>query len=95
MLNQMRQWQNAFTLTLILICVGIGLSHNIEAALNVDHGEHCSICVSGNYPPVISGDETLFTAHKVSSAFVIALPPPAHSKTTWPDYTSRAPPLLV
>ncbi|UZE95485.1 hypothetical protein [Alkalimarinus alittae] len=94
MLKQMRQWQNALTLTLVLICVGIGLSHNIEAALALDHGEHCSICISGNTPPVTISDATLVNTAINCAVFETSRPTPAYPIALWPDYSSRAPPLV-
>lgn len=94
MFKQMRHWQNAFTITLVLLCVGVGLSHNIEAALNADHGEHCSICLSGNTTPCISNEISSLDYPKIGDYFVIAPLRFAHHNATWPDYTTRAPPLV-
>ena len=94
MLKQMRQWQNAFTITLVLMCVGVGLSHNIEAALNSDHGEHCSICISGNSSPVISNALTSLDNLIINTGFALAAPRLAYKNALWPDYTTRAPPLV-
>ncbi|MFD2229376.1 hypothetical protein [Alkalimarinus sediminis] len=94
MLKQMRQWQNAFTITLMLMCVSIGLSHNIEAALNLDHGEHCSICISGNSAPVISNEPISLDNLHFDSVFGTESPRLAYSCASWPGYSTRAPPLV-
>lgn len=94
MLKQMRHWQNAFTFTLIIMCIGIGLSHNIEAALDSDHGEHCSICISAGNIPVIPLETILWGEQIVSTAFEIVRSAPAYRNAIWPNYTTRAPPLV-
>lgn len=94
MLKQMRHWQTAFTITLVLMCLGISLSHNIEAALSADHGEHCSICVSGNSSPVIPNEVTSLGNIIAGTVFEVALPTFAYKNIVWPDYATRAPPLV-
>lgn len=94
MLKQMRHWQNALTITLVLMCVGIGLSHNIEAALSSDHGEQCSICISGHSSPVISNEINTLDHVTTGAVFDITHPALTYKKAIWPDYATRAPPLV-
>jgi len=94
MFKQMRKWQNAFTITLILMCVGIGLSHNIEAALASDHGEHCSICVSGNSTPAIFNEAASLDFNIAEPLLETPSIACGYKNHAWPDYTTRAPPLV-
>lgn len=94
MLKQMRQWQNAFTFTLVLMCIGVGLSHNIEASLSPEHGEHCSICISGNCTPVAPYDISSWGHNLSITVFQTKSSIPAYKNAVWPYYTTRAPPLV-
>ncbi|WP_250656935.1 hypothetical protein [Alkalimarinus coralli] len=94
MFKQMRQWQNAFTITLILLCVGIGIGHNIEATLDSDHGEHCSICISGNSSPAVSNLTTPLDNFAAAAIINTASTSSAYQRQEWPGYATRAPPLV-
>ena len=94
MFKQIRQWQNAFTITLILMCVGVGLGHHIEAALDSDHSEQCTICILGSSPPVVSSDAFLVNHHPTRSIIETTLPSAPYQHMVWPGYSTRAPPLV-
>ena len=93
MLKQIRQWQNAFTITLILMCVGIGLGHDIDAALDQNHGELCSICIFGNTPALLSA-EISFDFGAFHRVFEDPSFPLEYHNEVWPGYVTRAPPLV-
>lgn len=94
MLKQMQKWQNTFTITLILMCVGIGLGHNIEAATASDHGEHCSICVFGNSTPAIFNEAASLELNIAAPRLKTPSLACGYRNHVWPDYTTRAPPLV-
>ncbi len=94
MLKQIRQWQRALAVTLILMCVGIGLGHDIEAALDAGHGEHCSICLFGSSSAALPGTALTFDVATLGDAFTTPAPQLEYHRYSWPGYITRAPPLV-
>ena len=94
MLTQMRQWQNVLALTLVLMCVGISIGHHIEASLGQSHGEQCSICVLGSHAALLDTAVSCgFDAiYKQGDALLVSSL--EYLNEVWPDYATRAPPLV-
>ena len=83
-----------YAIFLILICVGIGLAHQLEASLEPNHADHCSVCMMGSSSPAISSFSDIPELGEQADFFDEIYLFSFYQRGFWPAYLTRAPPIV-
>lgn len=90
----MHALQRRYAIFLILICVGIGLAHQLEASLEPDHAGHCGVCIMGASSPAMSSCSVLTEFGIQTDSFKKNAFFSLYQSSLWPAYLTRAPPIF-